>query len=55
MLKAKLQAPIVNQRIISREQLLRKFQRVLEWLGKCDLPWAWLSNSGHTPFERKIR
>ncbi|MDA8222598.1 MAG: LuxR C-terminal-related transcriptional regulator [Desulfitobacterium hafniense] len=66
MLKAKLQAPIVNQRIISREQLQRKFRRVqechltlvtapagsgkttavLEWLGKCDLPWAWLSLDG---------
>jgi len=66
LLKAKLQAPIVNQRIISREQLQRKFRRVqechltlvtapagsgkttavLEWLGKCDLPWAWLSLDG---------
>ncbi|AET68030.1 hypothetical protein Desor_2463 [Desulfosporosinus orientis DSM 765] len=66
MLKAKLQAPVVNQKIISREKLQRKFRRVrechltlvtapagsgkttavLEWLGKCDLPWAWLSLDG---------
>jgi len=63
LLKAKLQAPAVNQNIISREKLQRKFRRVrecnltlviapagygktttvLEWLGKCGLPWAWLS------------